>query len=87
MIFIRARPETLWERIIQERGKDPLFLGHYQQKFGRSAEEVHQYYIWEQAEMEKLAHRASLPTLFLQAEDSREDLLFATYVFWMKEKG
>lgn len=79
MVFIRARPETLWERII--------ILGHYPQKSGRSAEEVHEYYVREQAEMEKLARRSSLPTLFLEAEDSREDLLSKAYVFWMKEKG
>jgi hypothetical protein len=37
--------------------------------------------------MEKLARRSSLPTLFLQADDSRDDLLTGAYAFRMKEKG
>jgi hypothetical protein len=71
LIFIRAQPETLWENV----------------KFSHNADAVHQYYIREQEEMEKLAHRSSLTTLFLRAEDTPGDLLAKAYAFWMKEKG
>lgn len=80
MVFLRASPETLWERVIVGRGSPAFFA--YQRKFGGSAEEVHAYYVREQEEMEKLALRSKLRTLFLSAEALPGVLAGEAYGFW-----
>lgn len=70
LIFLRAKPETLWKRLIAQG----------------AVEESIQYYVREQEQMETLAHRSSLATLFLPAEAPPAELLKRAHAFWMKEK-
>jgi deoxyadenosine/deoxycytidine kinase len=82
LVFLRARPETLWQRLIVERGGDPLYFSHYQKPYGNSPEAVHAYYVKEQESMEALAKRSRMDTLVLEAEDSLEENLGKAYALW-----
>jgi hypothetical protein len=82
MIFLRANRETLWERLIAERGKDSSFFDH-QRKFGHTPEIIHEYYVREQEQMELLVRRSALNTLFLKAEDSVSDNTARAYAHWL----
>ncbi|TDW99830.1 P-loop NTPase family protein [Dinghuibacter silviterrae] len=82
MVFLKAAPETLWQRLIVDRGAAPEYLSHYQHRYGGTAEEVHAYYVREQSEMERLASRSRLSTLIL---DERQGMEEEVYRFWKAE--
>jgi hypothetical protein len=82
LVFLRARPETLWQRLIVERGNDPLYFSHYQKPYGNSPEAVHAYYVKEQESMQALAKRSRMDMLILEAEDSLEENLGKAYGVW-----
>jgi hypothetical protein len=82
IVLLRATPETLWQRLIVERGTDPMFLSHYQRKFGHSPEAVHAYYVQEQEEMLRLAAKSRVASLVLPAEDAESTLTAQAYGFW-----
>ena len=84
LVFLQAEPETLWERLIIERSKDPLFMNHYQKKFGHSPEAVHKYYANEQQQMSMVVRQSTMDKLFLSSEDPVEENVEKAYAFWMK---
>jgi hypothetical protein len=84
MVFLQADPDTLWDRLIAERGKEPLYLTHFQKRFGSSPEAIHRYYIEEQEQLRALAEKSSLQTLFLQADDPLADNTAKAYAFWIQ---
>lgn len=82
MVFLRASSETLWKRLILERGASPEYLSVHQLKYGASPEGVHAYYIQEQAEMEAFARKSRMEVLFLDAERAAASLAEEGYGFW-----
>jgi hypothetical protein len=82
MVFLTASPETLWQRIIVERGTSPEYFTHYQRRFGATSEEIHAYYVREQAEMVRLAGRSRLSMLVLEEGRGTEE---EAYRFWKAE--
>ena len=85
MIFLRASPETLWRRLILERGASSVeYLSLYQRKYGATPEGVHAYYVREQAEMEAFARRSRMEVKFLDAEREAGSLLEEGYGFWKR---
>ncbi len=82
LVFLRARPETLWQRLIVERGSDPLYFSQYQKPYGNSPEAVHAYYVKEQESLESLAKRSRMDMLVLEAEDILEGNVEKAYEVW-----
>lgn len=79
MIFMRASPQTLWERLVVGRGASPEYFTRYQRQYGDSPEAVHAYYVQEQERMEALARKSHLPVLFLDGEGENVE---PAYRFW-----
>src|SRR5271166_876603 len=47
LLFLEVSPSTIWERGIKPRAQ-AQFIQEYARKFGRSHEEIHQYFVREQ---------------------------------------
>lgn len=83
LLFLQATPETLWARGIVPRLQEEFMLGYALGRFGRTPEEVHEYFVREQEAMRQhLAHTA-MPHLLLNAEADPEANLEAAYRFWL----
>ncbi len=85
LIFLKAMPETIWERAILKRNEaDELYLPKYQKRYGDTLEQVHQYYMTEQEKMEKLFENSSLNKITLSSEDSILKNQKAAYGLWQQ---
>src|SRR5579862_6882132 len=81
LIFIKAKPATIWDRGIVPRLKDQFML-EYARKFGRNPGEIHQYFVDEQQKLEMLATNSSLERLVLNAETDFKSNVDEAYRFW-----
>jgi thymidylate kinase len=86
LIFIKAMPETIWQRAVLKRNAaDKFYLSKYQIKYGRTLEKVHQYYITEQQQMEELIKQSMLNTMTLFSEDAPQKNQDAAFEFWQQD--
>jgi thymidylate kinase len=86
LIFIKAMPETILERAILKRNTaDKFYLSKYQIKYGKTLEEVHQYYITEQQKMEDLIKQSILNRMTLFSEDTPQANQDAAFKFWQQQ--
>jgi len=86
LIFIKALPETIWQRAILTRNAaDKLYLSKYQVKYGKTLEEVHQYYLTEQQKMEDLVKQSSLKKMILFSEDTPHTNQETAFEFWQQK--
>jgi hypothetical protein len=59
LLFLRARPETISERTVWGR-RDNGFITHYGRRWGTTLEEIHRYFVEEQARLLPLFERSRL---------------------------
>jgi len=83
LVFIKATPETIWQRGIQPR-RNEQFITSYSQKFGKTPEDIHRYFIGEQERLEQLTRQSRLNTLILAAEDDFQTAVLNAYDFWLQ---
>ena len=83
VIFLKALPETIWQRGILPR-RNERFITNYGQKFGKSPTEIHRYFIGEQERLEQLTLNSQLDTLYLAAEGDIQRAVESAYDFWMQ---
>jgi thymidylate kinase len=81
LLFLRVSPSTIWERGITKRIEDQ-FIREYARKFGRTAQEIHQYFVCEQERLLKLFELSVMPKLLVDNERQAEGLLDDAYAFW-----
>jgi hypothetical protein len=84
LLFLEASRSALWKRGIEPRMNEQ-FIQQYARKFGRSPEEIHEYFIGEQQELVKLFSKSVMPKLLLNDEGDPEDVLDAAYKFWIED--
>ena len=84
MVFLRASPETIWERSIASRANDQFILGYAQAKLGASLEQIHGYFVDEQERMRRLLELTCIPQLVLDAETDLETNLARAAEFWLR---
>lgn len=82
LIFIKAGPQTIWDRGIRPRTAEQ-FITVYAKKFGKDINEIHKYFIAEQMQLEALVAKSCLDKLYIQAEDSFERNAEKSYNFWL----
>ncbi len=83
LVFIKAESQTIWERGILPR-KNEEFILQYGKKFGNTLEEIHQYFIDEQVQLEKLVINSNIRKIYLQAEDTLQANIETAYNFWLQ---
>jgi hypothetical protein len=67
LVFLEAAPATLWRRGIVPRLNDQ-FLLQYARRFGKTIEEIHEYFVSEQMRLRELFEHSCLPKLILNAD-------------------
>jgi hypothetical protein len=82
LLFLGATPDAIWERGIVPR-MDQQFIQVYAQKFGKTLEEIHHYFVREQERLGDLARRSVMPGLSLHNEGPPGSLVEQVYRFWI----
>ncbi len=84
LLFLKVAPATIWERGIVPRAAEQ-FIQEYAKKFGRTHAEIHDHFVREQDDLEKLFSRSAMPKLMLQNDDSPHTVLEDASQFWNGE--
>lgn len=81
LIVLQASPEVIWERSIAAR-TTWSFLRNYMSKFGRTDEELHRYFIYEQEQFAQMFERSVMPKMLIPNDGVVESITDAAYKFW-----
>jgi hypothetical protein len=81
LLFLKSSPAAIWERGILPRVNDQFMQG-YARKFGRSHQEIHEYFVKEQEMLAKLFAQSAMPKLLLDNENAPEFTLTKAGAFW-----
>jgi hypothetical protein len=81
LIVLQAGAEVVWERSIEAR-TTWSFLRNYMSKFGRSDEELHKYFMYEQEQFTEMFERSAMPKLLMPNDGNLESITGTAYKFW-----
>ncbi|HTS35133.1 MAG TPA: hypothetical protein VMH04_05635 [Candidatus Solibacter sp.] len=81
LLFLQVTPATIWERGIKPRVNEQFIRG-YAQKFGRTHEEIHRYFVNEQQTLMELFDQSSMCKVRLANDSQDQTKADATYNFW-----
>jgi len=81
LLFLRAQPDTIWKRGIVPR-TDQQFMVQYAKKFGRTHQEIHDYFVSEQEVLMELFSRSVMPKLLVENDDCASNALEDAWRFW-----
>lgn len=82
LLFLRASRDSIWSRGIEPRRNDEFMTGYALGRFGRSLQEVHEYFVAEQEKMAQLLSRTRLRHLEIDADRAVEETASDAYRFW-----
>jgi thymidylate kinase len=82
LLFLEVSPVSIWERGIKPR-MNGQFILQYAQKFGRTNDEIHGYFVKEQEALTKLFARSMMAKLRFDNEQAQESALDTAYDLWM----
>ena len=86
LIVLRASPEVVWERSIEAR-TTWSFLRNYMSKFGRTDEELHRYFMYEQEQFIQMFERSAMAKLLMLNNGAVESITGEAYKFWREARG
>lgn len=81
LIVLQASPEVVWERSIKAR-TTWSFLRGYMSKFGRTDEELHKYFMYEQEQFAQMFEKSAMPKLLMPNDGAVESIADTAYKFW-----
>jgi hypothetical protein len=81
LAVLQASPEVIWERSIAAR-TTWSFLRNYMSKFGRTDEELHKYFMYEQEQFAEMFERSAMPKLMMPNDGVVESITDTAYKFW-----
>jgi len=84
LLFLRAKPETIWDRGVKPR-IDQQFIRKYAKKFGKSPEEIHKYFVREQEILSDLFERSAMPKKILDGDAIDGASVEGAYRFWTED--
>lgn len=74
LVFLRARPETLWQRTVWGRRETAFIRRYALRRFGGTLEAVHGHFVREQERLAELVDRSRLAKLVFDAEADPDEL-------------
>ena len=83
LVFLEASPSALWEWGIKPRTNEQFM--QYAKKFGRTPEEIHEYFVREQETLATLFAQSAMPKIRLQSDGAFEETVNAAYQFWTED--
>ena len=81
LIVLQAGAEVVWERSIEAR-TTWSFLRNYMSKFGRTDEELHKYFMYEQEQFTQMFQMSAMPKLLISNDSALESITDTAYKFW-----
>jgi thymidylate kinase len=81
LVVLQASPEVIWERSIEAR-TTWSFLRNYMSEFGRTDEELHKYFMYEQEQFAEMLEKSAMPKLLLPNDGVVESIADTAYKFW-----
>ncbi len=81
LLVLHATAEVVRERALNARAEWP-FLQQYAAKFGRTHDELHTYFMTEQAEFTRMYQRSVMPKLLLPNDETLADIVGAADRHW-----
>lgn len=81
LLLLRASAEVVWLRSIEARAATS-FLRAYCSKFGRTNEELHEYFLGEQEHFARMFEQSTLTKLLMPNDGAVEDVLDEAHRFW-----
>jgi hypothetical protein len=84
LLFLRAEPDTIWDRGITPR-MDQQFIQEYARKFGRTHEEIHSHFVREQEKLVELFSRSVMTKRLLQGDGALDEAVEEAWGFWTED--
>jgi hypothetical protein len=84
LVFLSASPEVLWERGIWTRRGEEFMIGYAFEKWGSTLEDVHRYFIGEQAAMRAHLAHTRMEHLSLCVDGGLSTYVDEAYDFWLR---
>jgi hypothetical protein len=81
LMVLQAGAEVVWERSIEAR-TTWSFLRNYMSKFGRTDEELHKYFMYEQEQFVVMFEKSAMPKLLMPNDGAVENITDEAYKFW-----
>jgi hypothetical protein len=81
LIVMRAGADVVWERSIEAR-TTWSFLRNYMSKFGRTDEELHKYFMYEQEQFVQMFEKSAMPKLLMSNDGDVESIEGEAFKFW-----
>lgn len=81
LLLLQGSADVIWQRSIEARADWP-FLREYASKFGRTHEELHNYFLREQEHFARMFEQSELPKLLMPNDGAAEDILDEAFNFW-----
>jgi hypothetical protein len=81
LIVLQAGTEVVWERSVEAR-TTWSFLRNYMSKFGRTDEELHRYFMYEQEKFIEMFEKSMMPKLLMPNDGDMESIEGEAYKFW-----
>jgi hypothetical protein len=82
LLLLKGKRETIWSRTVQAR-VDAQFIGEYAAKFGRTQEEIHEHFVTEQAEFDRLFEQSALQKTTIENDGAIKGIEKEAYAFWL----
>jgi hypothetical protein len=86
LLVLEAAAEIVWERSIKARADWP-FLTEYAVKFGRTHEELQEYWLGEQRQFGEMCGQSAMRTLLMSNDGAVEGIIDEVYKFWRSGDG
>ncbi len=82
-IFLKANDENIRKRTIDSRKENKSLMNYYK-KFGNTSEEIHNYFINEQKELNSMFDKSKLHKKLLDVNCSEKNYVETVYNFWLE---
>ena len=86
LLVMQAAAEVVWERSIRARADWP-FLTEYAVKFGRTHEELQEYWLSEQRQFVQMCGQSAMQKLLMSNDGAVESITDEAYNFWRSGSG
>jgi hypothetical protein len=80
-MVLKASPDVVWERSIEAR-TTWSFLRNYMSKFGRTDEELHRYFMYEQEQFIQMFENSVMAKLLIPNDGAVESITGEADKFW-----
>ncbi len=83
LLFLHGSAQTIWDRGIAPRRDQEFITGYACPKFGKTLEEIHQYFVVEQERMRQRLSDTNITYREIDADNDFDSNVEEAYEFWL----